>query len=579
MMNTNYFPFERNRYFYGKLLSVGDFELEQKYMNNKRRMLNRMLYGNGVVGGLEVIAVGDKTLCLEMGLAIDFSGREIVVDAPLKTELSMIDGFDSYEDSEEDYGYMYLCIEYAEQKKEVVHNIAGGSGYATDSNEYNKYKEGYRLYLTSNEPNVDFLSKQDLYEETQTVFLGYGIQVKQSMPKFSLAGQKVPMKVVIENMGQQQSIAFTYNLKLKCLKYKEEVQCKVSFNEKLFDKSDQYELYYFLTATDVDHVEAVAVIDEESFKLSLEGKEQKAEAKGQIMTLIVKRNTVSEVIENYYNSKVEPILKNTHQIGIYLSKILLVKSGDSYSIQSIRNIPFGQYVGNQNSNTAVNQYLIQEVKQLREELFSHAKQKKQGSIKKEEKDEGLLVKEGVVDILFDGLTRKGQRYFSEEIEHGLGIGNVTVILGYVSNRNQVLYGSSEVFDDVEILGELAAKVDEIKGVFKIGLRLLQATHQRRCRVHYTAIKNKKVRNEQEYDKKIYIKPNVLKIKPKEFYYLEAVCTNMDNEGILWTVKENCGTVDQNGKYTAPNQEGIFEVIANSVAYPSVKASIFIVVKD
>ena len=42
MKNLNYFPFERNKYFYGKLLSVDDFETEQKYMNNKRRMGNRL---------------------------------------------------------------------------------------------------------------------------------------------------------------------------------------------------------------------------------------------------------------------------------------------------------------------------------------------------------------------------------------------------------------------------------------------------------------------------------------------------------------------------------------------------------
>ena len=45
MKNTKLFPFERNKYFYGKLLSVDDFELEQDYMNNKRRMLNRYLNG------------------------------------------------------------------------------------------------------------------------------------------------------------------------------------------------------------------------------------------------------------------------------------------------------------------------------------------------------------------------------------------------------------------------------------------------------------------------------------------------------------------------------------------------------
>ena len=41
MNNSNFFPLERNRYFYGKMLTARDFETEQRYFNNKRRLLNR----------------------------------------------------------------------------------------------------------------------------------------------------------------------------------------------------------------------------------------------------------------------------------------------------------------------------------------------------------------------------------------------------------------------------------------------------------------------------------------------------------------------------------------------------------
>ena len=59
MKNLKSFPFERNRYFYGKLLSVEDFETEQKYFNDKRRTINRFLFGSGVVCGLGVVEVDD----------------------------------------------------------------------------------------------------------------------------------------------------------------------------------------------------------------------------------------------------------------------------------------------------------------------------------------------------------------------------------------------------------------------------------------------------------------------------------------------------------------------------------------
>ena len=74
MKNTKLFPFERNKYFYGKLLSVDDFELEQDYMNNKRRMLNRYLNGCGVVAGLYVVGLDEQTISVEAGIALDATG-------------------------------------------------------------------------------------------------------------------------------------------------------------------------------------------------------------------------------------------------------------------------------------------------------------------------------------------------------------------------------------------------------------------------------------------------------------------------------------------------------------------------
>ena len=96
MKNSKYFPFERNNYFYGKLLSVDDFCLEQKYGNDKRRMLNRFLYGAGVVIGMNVVGVDDTTILVESGLALDYSGREIVIDEPVARRLQTLEGFSDY---------------------------------------------------------------------------------------------------------------------------------------------------------------------------------------------------------------------------------------------------------------------------------------------------------------------------------------------------------------------------------------------------------------------------------------------------------------------------------------------------
>ena len=47
-------PPVRNRYFYGKLLDVAQFDVEQSYLNGKRWLLNRLVSGWGVICGLNV---------------------------------------------------------------------------------------------------------------------------------------------------------------------------------------------------------------------------------------------------------------------------------------------------------------------------------------------------------------------------------------------------------------------------------------------------------------------------------------------------------------------------------------------
>jgi hypothetical protein len=73
----------RNRYFYGKLLDVFHFEMEQKYFNMKRWMLNRLVTGYGVVCGLNVLLTADKkSIYVTPGVAIDKCGHEIIVCQP-----------------------------------------------------------------------------------------------------------------------------------------------------------------------------------------------------------------------------------------------------------------------------------------------------------------------------------------------------------------------------------------------------------------------------------------------------------------------------------------------------------------
>lgn len=71
-------PFERLRFFYGRLLTADDFTLEQDYFRGKQKLHNRALHGFGVVSGMRV-SVESGTIAVSAGLALDCEGNELVV--------------------------------------------------------------------------------------------------------------------------------------------------------------------------------------------------------------------------------------------------------------------------------------------------------------------------------------------------------------------------------------------------------------------------------------------------------------------------------------------------------------------
>lgn len=115
--------FERNNYFYGKLMTVRDFEAEQDYFNNKRFLINRMIHGIGIICGLKVEDGNSEakkrpqkdknnswSVYLNPGVALDCCGHEIVVNngGPYAVKGTF---------SEKSNG---LYLKYAECQKETV---------------------------------------------------------------------------------------------------------------------------------------------------------------------------------------------------------------------------------------------------------------------------------------------------------------------------------------------------------------------------------------------------------------------------------------------------------------------------
>ncbi len=114
--------FERNKYYYGKLMTVRDFELEQQYINGKRWLVNRLLFGTGTVCGLDVVITDFGGLTITPGMAIDRCGREIIVPEPFQKDniRSFLKDFGITPLDSKDEITVYLYLKYEECSTEKV---------------------------------------------------------------------------------------------------------------------------------------------------------------------------------------------------------------------------------------------------------------------------------------------------------------------------------------------------------------------------------------------------------------------------------------------------------------------------
>lgn len=145
--------FERNKYFYGKLMTVRDFEAEQSYFNRKRYLLNRLISGVGIVCGLEVVELiepetegGNYKVKINPGVAIDCYGNEIVVGEEYAGKELEIEGKLNGDSN-------YLYIRYNKCETESVPVLSS----ASNCNEIccnNKVKEIFKLEIAHDAPEI-----------------------------------------------------------------------------------------------------------------------------------------------------------------------------------------------------------------------------------------------------------------------------------------------------------------------------------------------------------------------------------------------------------------------------------------
>lgn len=591
MKNKKYYPFERNHYFYGKLLTVRDFEDEQRYMNDKRRINNVLTKGAGVISGLSTVMIDEKTISLETGMALDYMGREIIVPESVTKKLNVLDGFKEIKN----YETVYLCLEYAEKKKDKMHSITEVT--SADDVDYNRVEESYHLFLTDSVVDSKKLSLNRLKEDEQVIYDANGIKVVQIVPKYVNPNKELEIKVQIEKRNVPRMVEVDYTFSSEYIKAEDgSNQVRVYYTDEDLTAYKKVELSYIVKVIDVKDTIAKIVTNITDSRILIGSVPYAFTTSVEYKVNIIKESVIDKILSDYTKLHFDDVLNTNVQANIYLAQMRLIKKESEYYIETFEPMPFGQYL----PSNAMLYMLMQDMKNpiLETKKTDWSEVKEQLAFTREESfgvpvEKTFACGEEVIEI---DLHSKNKSYFSDEIVHGLGKGDVLIHVAVedTMQANNICDVNATVFGDISIfkknmhfvkLPNLSTGVLSYtdKGTFRIGVKFLEDAGMTNIKVKWWAYKEE-MKVEKDFAElntiSVKIEPNTIKIGPRDKYKFDAVIVGSDSQECRWSVLDkNGGQIDFNGLYEAPTQEGVYEIMAESVKYPNKKAIAYVVVKQ
>ena len=592
MNHANFFPFERNRYFYGKLLTVRDFEVEQRYHCSKRALLNRLLHGAGVVCGLGVTASDESTLMIESGVALDYQGREIVLPETLFRKLQMLEGQETLEGKKD----AFLCLSYAQEDVEPVNATGADAG---EGQQFDLTREGFRLYLTAEPPAYQSLLEASGRENVSVLYQSDDLILVLSVPANVCSGEEFQASVLVVKNENTPPVQFTLEGENTFVE-SDNGRVRLAWRESREEKRCVYTVDFPLRAR------ALSDVDSQMFPGSCElNVELGSHHYKNYLTVEAAVHLCRDQEDcRMRRQRLDDLERHLRgrELPIYLAKLELIHSAGGVFVGSVTSLPFQQSVSReaeQGAGGAGDFTVTTSVRSLEYWQKPDVKAVYQPSVGALHLDFGIpspeqydyAVAHGTVDLTMPGGIRVNSRVFSEEIAHGLGAGAVDVRLSveFVDSEKEetaLLCGNSEVFKSKNIKlsppwVEAAAVVYPERGTMRIGLWLHDTVKGNLVRVHYFAQKPERDTSRILAQRKISltITPEFSRLSCRGKLQFQADVVGSEDKSVTWSVKEeNGGAIDRNGLYQAPELPGTYEITAAAGADETVTASAFVIVE-
>ena len=569
MASNQVYPFERNRYYPGKMLTTADFQAEQSYHINKMRFMNSLMYGSGIICGCSVVNLDDLSILVESGVVIDGDGREIIIDSSLVKKLSAIEGFDNLTSNT-----ACLCVRF---KEKDIHSVYAVSHKETDQEyEFNRIKEGYEVFLVDKDDFDEGFEMESEFLQKESLFRGADYEGFLTIPTMACKGRNVKAQIEIHKLtGNNTRLSYKGTLDIPSFTAPDgSQQIDLAVDDVELPEGGVYTKDFWMVVQNQAAIEANVILRSGSAAAFESDKAINCE-NSFALRVRLSDDTPASLIRRENGKLSLEMRQVSGSSAIKLAEIDLMRTDSAYVIENVREVKKNQYIELPAQTALKGQYMeffIKDVDVLGSNEEKNASRAVTAApVLDYQPSELKNVATGVLEIPLGREAKAGDIRYSGEITHGLGAGNVYVSIGYE-------YLSQHLAD-----AETAVRVLNDKGSFVVAAKLNRDVDFLVLTYRWVAIKfptGEELEAADYYGKSITAKTPTVVMRPRENYYFGVEFNNMEAVSITYELTAPAsGEITTDGVYTAPSKEGVYEIRIYCSDMPMVCTYAYAIVKS
>ena len=579
-MTPQLYPFSKNRYFPHKRMRAADFIRDQGYVEKKLAFLSRWDFGTGVALGLEAQRIDGDSLLVSPGFAVDGYGRWLIVDEPAICRIRTLQGFDALQGET-----AVLWLTYQEELTDPMFV----PGEREEVREYAVAQERFSFRLTDMRTLPGAIGDGVLFSNV-ILFEDADLRIRQVIPRILPARGLVQLKLMIESFCPERlEIGLHYFPKLPGWKPAN------SDRPLCFDQTMQMEkgetVLVFTGALDTTAQAVLLSLPEQGFLLEKRGVQLRAQYSFQEEFPVTADDPLAALENRLLAQDPRDLWDGDLEESVPIAGVRLLRYGDQVLLDSI--FPLSR------DRRAVLPCLKDRL-QYCGTFFptsAEAGARERTAANPPPADVPLAehrrMATGVVTLTAGLHLQEGNILCSDEIAHELGSGtvfiefgieNVYPAVGIDRNYTDLLLGDASLFSQAsgtyDCGFDRGVRIHPEKGTFELAVRLKGDLRQTTLRLRWFAW-----RGEDHASHKLpsgtllRLEPDVARVAPGATVNFVPVFEQGLGAPCDFLIPDKqSGVITENGIYTAPEKDGLYQVCAQIKGRPETKVNSFVIVR-